>query len=144
MANAKLNLIKLCVGVDGPDELRAWHAKRRRETGVDYSIHVTRMWPRRADEILDGGSLYWVMRGTIRARQRIIGFHERRGEDGIKRCEIRLDSELVLTDTALRRAFQGWRYLKGDDAPRDLQLGEMAQDPLPNALAEALGAIGVR
>ena len=144
MATANLHLLKLCVGTDGPEELAAWHAKRRRETGRDHAVRVTRMWPRRAEELLQGGSLYWVMRGVIRARQTIIGFHERRGEDGIMRCEIRLENQIVLTETAPRRAFQGWRYLKGEDAPRDLPQGATLQDALPQALSLALGEIGVR
>lgn len=141
-----LNLLKLCVGTDTPDELAAWHTKRRRETGRDHAIHITRMWPRRESELLDGGSLYWVMKGLIRARQEIVGLEEITGQDGIRRCGILLAPPLQLTEVQPRRPFQGWRYLKGDEAPRDL--GEAGSGDgaamLPVELASALQEIGVR
>ena len=141
-----LNLLKLCVGTDTPDELAAWHARRRRETGRPHAIHITRMWPRRETELLDGGSLYWVMRGVIRARQDIVGLEEITGQDGIRRCGILLAPDLHLTEAAPRRPFQGWRYLAGPEAPRDLdETGiDAGSAMLPADLACALQEIGVR
>ena len=81
VASGDLNLIKLCVGVENPEELIAWQAKRRAETGIAHSVHITRMWPRRASEILEGGSIYWVMKGFIKARQSIIGLEKVTGEE---------------------------------------------------------------
>ena len=78
------------------------------------------MWPKRGDELLAGGSLYWVFRGLVLARQRILGLEPRDGADGIGRCAIRLDPEVVRTAPQPRRPFQGWRYLRPEDAPRDL------------------------
>ena len=82
------------------------------------------MWPKRADELLAGGSLYWVFHGLVLARQRILGLEPRRGGDGIERCAIRLDPEVVRTLPQPRRPFQGWRYLRPEDAPRDLVAGD--------------------
>ncbi len=134
--SGELHMIKLCVGCSSPEELQSWQ-----ETRADPLRHVTRMWPKRADEILDGGSLYWVMNGEIRARQKIAGFSEIIGDDGIRRCGIEFDRELILTRPTPRRPFQGWRYLLAVDAPPDLPKGE--KQPLPNDLEAALNFLGV-
>ncbi|MEM7269812.1 MAG: DUF1489 domain-containing protein [Pseudomonadota bacterium] len=137
-----LHLIKLCVGIDHPDQLAEWQAKRALQ-GKPKFWHVTRMWPRREAELLDGGSLYWVMRGSIACRQRIISLEETRGEDGVRRCKINFDPEIVLTARAPRRAFQGWRYLTLEDAPSDL--GPIhAEREFPDDLLSTLDSIGVR
>ena len=105
--------------------------------------HVTRMWPKRADELLDGGSIYWVIKGLVLARQRIVRLDEVDRGDGIRRCAIVLDPDLRRTESAPRRPFQGWRYLAGSDAPRDLSRGRANVD-LPHTLMAALADIGVR
>jgi hypothetical protein len=102
------------------------------------------MWPKRADEILAGGSLYWVIKGVITARQRIVALDERRGSDGIARCALVLDAEVIRTEGAARRPFQGWRYLDPADSPRDLPKGRALDDKLPPSLAQALAEIGLR
>lgn len=144
MEQAKLHLIKLCVGVEHPEELIAWQSKRRKETGRSHSFHITRMWPRREAELLAGGSLYWVMKGEIKARQRILGLEPADGADGIRRCAILLDENVVKTSRVGRRAFQGWRYLDVEAAPQDLAPGLRSDDTLPDALAQALVEIGVK
>ena len=114
-----LNLIKLCVGVDTVEDLEAYRQadiERARGTkGPAVSRHVTRMTPKRAEELLDGGSLYWVIKRVIQARQRILSLDEVIGKDGIKRCAIVMDAEIIRTMPAPRRPFQGWRYLTADD-----------------------------
>ena len=115
-----LHLIKLCVGVSEIAELAAWQKERRRKNKRRYNIHVTRSYPRRAEELLAGGSLYWVIAGRIRVRQRLIGMVARHDEDGIARCELRLDPRLVEVAPRHHRPFQGWRYLDAADAPADL------------------------
>jgi len=119
-----LHLVKLCVGAEGVDDLIAWQRGRsakRRAAGLDpRPRHVTRMWPRRADELLQGGSLYWVFRGAILARQGIEDLQEVTGEDGIRRCAIVLAPQVTLVEARPRRPFQGWRYLAAKDAPPDL------------------------
>lgn len=139
-----VNLVKLCVGADQVEDLTDWQARRMSETGAANPVHVTRMWPRRGDEILAGGSLYWVFRGVILARQRIVGLEERRGADGILRCAIVLDPVVVRTEPATRRPFQGWRYLAPGDAPRDLPAARAADTALPPHLAATLADIGLR
>ena len=101
------------------------------------------MWPKREAELLNGGSLYWVFRGVIGARQRILRLDEVIGQDGIRRCGIVMDEALIRTQPAPRRPFQGWRYLAPEDAPADLARGSVAAD-LPPELSAALSEIGVR
>jgi hypothetical protein len=119
-----LHLLKLCVGAVSVDDQRDW-IKRRvawNEAQGRGAVHdcVTRMRPRRRDELLDDGSLYWVIKGVVLARQRILDLRPRTGEDGIERTAIMLEPELALTEPQPRRAFQGWRYLNAEDAPSDL------------------------
>lgn len=116
---------------------------RRAAASAAPPAHVTRMWPRRAAELLEGGSLYWVMKGAVACRQRIAALEEARGEDGVRRCRIVLDPELIRVSPAPRRAFQGWRYLAAADAPPDLGPVGGAEDDLPEALREALARMGV-
>ena len=132
-----LHIIKLCVGVDSVDELRAWRLEQKR-MGRDPIMH-TRQSPKRCDEVLEGGSLYWVIKGVVRCRQVILGVETI--EDGPKtRCEMRLHDELVLTEPMPRRAFQGWRYLDPAEAPGDLDPRVGAD--LPSDLAAQLRALG--
>ena len=132
-----LHIIKLCVGVDSVDELRAWRKEQRR-LGRTCVVH-TRQTPKRCDDVLEGGSLYWVIKGVVRCRQVIAGIDSL--DDGPKtRCEIRLHEELVLTEPLPRRAFQGWRYLSPDEAPLDLDPG-LAAD-LPSDITAQLRALG--
>lgn len=101
-------------------------------------VHTTRMTPRRGDEILNGGSIYWVIKRLVQVRQRIIGLHEGMDEDGRSFCAIELDPDLVPVEPRSHRPFQGWRYLKDEDAPRDLPRGSVASDaePPPEMAAE--------
>ena len=142
---ATLHLLKLCVGADGVEDLVDWQSARmaeRRAGGLEPGpFHVTRMWPKRAEALLAGGSLYWVFRGRVLARQRILGLEPREGADGIARCAIRLDPEVVRTAPQPRRPFQGWRYLRAEDAPPDLD-GALPSDVPPELVAE-LAEIGV-
>jgi len=139
----QLHLIKLCVGVDSIEDLIAWRARNTPKGAETRSQHVTRMWPKRAEELLDGGSLYWVIKGSIQARQRIIALDEVIGQDGIRRCAIVMDPQISRPSHAFRRPFQGWRYLKTEDAPRHLPQGRKSEDVLPDTLNRALADIGV-
>ncbi|PJN93725.1 hypothetical protein CNY89_18825 [Amaricoccus sp. HAR-UPW-R2A-40] len=84
----KLHLLKLCVGADTVEDLLDWQAARRAEAPDRALAHVTRMWPKREAELLDGGSLYWVFKGLILARQPLLGLAPREGADGIRRCAL--------------------------------------------------------
>ena len=138
-----INLIKLSVGSESYDDIAAWQSTKRAQTTDGLPRHVTRMWPKRGDEILNGGSIYWVIKGVVTCRQRIVRLDEVIGSDGIRRCAIVSDPELVRVQSALKRPFQGWRYLKPADAPPDLPKGRSAEDPLPVELNRALAEIGV-
>jgi len=133
-----LNLIKLCVGCDTVEELAAW---RRERSGQEPDWRLrTRQTPKRADELVDGGSLYRVFKGLVLCRQAILKV-ETVGEGQAARCEIVLDPEIVRVTPVPRRAFQGWRYLPADDAPADLSSGE-DMDQAPQALVARLREIG--
>lgn len=139
--NATLHMMKLCVGAEDPGALAAWQAQR---FGDRPARHVTRMWPKREAELLAGGSIFWVFKGVMMARQRILSLEQVEGEDGILRCGLLLDRDLVRVAAVPRRPFQGWRYLASADAPPDLPKGREAEDPLPPAIAAALAEMGLR
>ena len=113
-----LHLLKLSVGSNDIDDMARWIADSK--AGRDELSHTTRMFPRRAEDILAGGSLYWVIRGFILCRFPITGLVPVKGRDGIDRCRIDFKPQLVPVRPTPRRAFQGWRYLDADDAPPDL------------------------
>ena len=140
---AKLHLIKLCVGIDSLQSLVEWRKAHPSDLPGGLRRHTTRMWPKREAELLNGGSLYWVIRGEIQARQRIVRLDEVIGGDGIRRCGIILDPDLIPTAIAPRRPFQGWRYLEASDAPPDLKRGKTGDESLPRSLESALAEIGV-
>jgi hypothetical protein len=135
-----VHLIKLCVGVSEVEELAAWQARRRKQSKRVW--HVTRMVPTRADELVDGGSMYWVIRGSVLVRQRIEAVERYTDEEGIGRCKLVFDPELVPVRPVPRRAFQGWRYLSEADAPPDLPPSP-AGDELPPKLRAELAALGL-
>ena len=142
-----LHLIKLCVGVNSPTELVRWQMERaasRRAQGLDpRPRHRTRSMPRRKDELLEGGSLYWVIRHEVRLRQRIAAIERDETADGSSCALLIFDFDLVPTEPVPRRPFQGWRYLKPDDAPPDLASVPENQDVAPE-LRLALERLGLR
>ncbi len=115
-----LHLKKLCVGVASLQELIDWRHRHKQQTGLSVMSHTTRMWPKRADELLAGGSLYWVVAGKLVCRQRLLGFEAVKREDHTA-CRMLLDEDIVETSPWPHRPFQGWRYLKAEDAPPDLR-----------------------
>jgi hypothetical protein len=137
-----VHLVKLCVGVDTVAELHAWQIERlrdlRRQRKVPELCHRTMQTPRRRDEVLEGGSLYWVIRGVILVRQRILDLRPDVKDNGIACCGILLDSTLVATRAQGRRAFQGWRYLEAADAPQDLREFDATDDDMPPGMREEL------
>jgi len=138
-----LNILKLCVGAESVEDLIQWQAQHKAHWPAGTAEHITRMWPKRAAEVLDGGSLYWVIKGQVLARQRILALEPRQGSDGIARCALVLDVEVIRTEAAARRPFQGWRYLDAAESPRDLPKGRALESALPPSLAQALAEIGL-
>ncbi len=141
-----LHLIKLCVGCDSVADLEDWikqklREKKRRGQKPEH-IHTTRMQPKRAED-LAGGSLYWVIRGQITCRERILALRSATGKDGIKRCQLVLDGKLVLVEPRPRSAFQGWRYFDGKDAPRDLARAAPGAFRMPEQMRRELRELGL-
>lgn len=139
-----VHILKLCVGADSVEDLIDWHRAHPSPFPTGERRHVTRMWPKREAEVTAGGSLYWVIKGVILCRQRIVRLDEVIGADGIARCGIVMDPEVVRTEAAARRPFQGWRYLDPKDAPPDLPEHRAGDDRLPEELALVLAEIGLR
>jgi hypothetical protein len=141
-----LHLIKLCVGADSIADLQAWQdeivARPRKANRPAEPYHVTRMTPSRRDEVLDGGSLYWVVKRVVQVRQKILDLVPVQGDDGISRCAIVLDRTLALTRPVPRKPFQGWRYLKPEDAPGDLDARGTGGAELPETLRRKLVELG--
>ncbi|MCC6864133.1 MAG: DUF1489 domain-containing protein [Rhodobacteraceae bacterium] len=139
-----VNILKLCVGADSVEDLIDWQKVHAHSWPKDCALHITRMWPKREIEVLAGGSLFWVFRGVILARQRIVGLKRIDGTDGIQRCAFVLDAEVIRTEAVTRRPFQGWRYLDPAESPRDLSKGRALEDALPPSLVLAFSEIGLR
>ncbi|MFN6979769.1 MAG: DUF1489 family protein, partial [Gemmobacter sp.] len=126
------------------EDLAAWQASQARVWPKGCAVHVTRMWPKREAELLAGGSLYWVIKGMILARQRLVRLERVDEGDGTPRCALVLDSAIIRTEPVPRAPFQGWRYFEPAQAPRDLSPGRAREDRLPPSLAAALADIGLR
>ncbi len=137
-----VHLVKLCVGVDTVKDLKTWQTERLRflaESGeVPELCHRTMQMPRRRDDVLDGGSLYWVIKGFVLARQRILDLKKTTREDGRSCCGIVLDRKIVTTRPHPRRPFQGWRYLEAADAPPDARIDEDDGGEMPPGMRKAL------
>jgi len=138
-----LHLIKLCVGADSIEDLAEWQkkraAERKKKGGTGEVLHITRMTPKRADELLKGGSLYWVIKGQIAVRQKLLALKPVVRE-GVPHCALVLDIKLVPTARRTHRAFQGWRYFDGSDAPRDLKAADKS---IPDRLRTELTDLGL-
>jgi hypothetical protein len=140
-----LHLIKLCVGADSIEHLANWQAGRLKELkkkGKPLELtHVTRMTPKRKDELLDGGSLYWVIKGQIAARQRLIDLRAV-VKNGKPHCALVYEPKLVPTARRHCRPFQGWRYLDPKNAPVDISEMKGARN-LPEKLKVELSELGL-
>lgn len=137
-----LHMIKLSVGTESLEDLAAWHEQRYARTGRLW--HRTRMMPKRADEIVEGGgSIYWVIKQVVLGRQRITGFERVIDSEGRPDTLILLDRELVPVEPRPHRPFQGWRYLKPEDAPKDLEAGSKDLGEMPAEMVAELRALGL-
>ncbi|MGH6870595.1 MAG: DUF1489 family protein [Rhizomicrobium sp.] len=141
-----LHIIKLCVGAESIEDLARWQAGRIREQkkrGVKKPqlVHVTRMTPKRKDEVLDGGSLYWVIKGQIAVRQKLLDLRPVT-KNGTPHCGLVYDPRLVPVQRRAHRAFQGWRYFEPADAPPDARGGKGGAG-LPEKLQKELVELGL-
>jgi hypothetical protein len=142
-----LNLIKLCVGCDSVAELSSWIKQRLKQKKARNEkpehIHTTRMVPKRVDELLDGGSLYWVIRGQIMCRQGLVAIRPFVDKEGVGRCRLVLRPKVVPVEPRPFRAFQGWRYLNAKDAPRDLDRAAPGARNMPENMRRELRELGL-
>ncbi len=136
-----IHLLKLSVGSASIETLARWQARRLAELG--YLFHRTRYGPRRADEVLDGGSIYWVIQRYVQVRQRIIGIERTKDPDGSRCCHLILDAQLVRTRPQPRRPHQGWRYLSVEDAPPDIGPVIEGEEQPPPEMAAELRSLGL-
>jgi hypothetical protein len=135
-----IHLIKLAVGVR---DIAHLHALQKARAAQNPPLrHLTRNFPKRAEELLDGGSMYWVITGTILVRQRLVGVERATDSDGTPRTALILDPALVYVEARPMRAFQGWRYLPESDAPADLAVGSASAD-MPEEMRRQLAALGL-
>jgi hypothetical protein len=137
-----LHLVKLCVGADSVADLEDW-IKQKTKGGKKEHVHTTRMVPKRAEELIDGGSLFWVIRGEVTCRERILEIRPFTDKDGIGRCRIVMDGKVVLVEPRPRAAFQGWRYLETKEAPRDLARAAPGAARMPEAMRRELRELGL-
>jgi hypothetical protein len=142
-----LHLIKLCVGADSVKDLEDWIKRKSKQKNKRSAkrehIHTTRMVPKRAEELLDGGSLYWVIRGQIMCRERLLDIRPFVDREGVSRCRLVLDGKVVLVEPRPFRAFQGWRYLEAKGAPRDLDRVAPGAKKMPENLRRELRELGL-
>jgi hypothetical protein len=142
-----VHLVKMAVGIESFDHLKSVQADRLRTAmqseGNGVLRHLTRNTPRRSEEVLDGGSIYWIIKGYIRAHQKITGFGEAMGRNGRPRCALLLDPELVRTELLPHKPIQGWRYMEPAAAPEDLTSKAMEKTSLPEEMAAELRALGL-
>ena len=144
-----VHLIKLCVGIESVEHLQRFRKQRRLEQlaagEAVESRHVTRMTPKRRDEVMDGGSLYWVIKGFIQVRQKIKRLDVVYDNDGIRRCAIVMSPRLYRTEWQARRPFQGWRYFDPEDVPADLPPGGKvtAAEQMPAEMRLELQKLGL-
>ena len=142
-----LHLIKLAVGCESVKELKGWVAERMqtaKKKGLPLRhIHITRMTPKRVEDVLAGGSLYWVIRGEIAAREKIIGIEPFRDRDGIGRCRLVMQPKVIAVLPRPMRPFQGWRYFAESDAPRDLESAGTGVAAMPEPMRRELRELGL-
>ena len=134
-----VHLKKLSVGSASIGNLRELQAQRIANVG--RLVHITRNRPRRVEELLDGGSIYWIIKGVMTARQAIIDFVEAERADGSPACGIVLSPEIVAVAPTRMRIFQGWRYLEVADVPIDI--GTDNDENMPSEFVAELRELGI-
>lgn len=139
-----IHIVKLCVGISSFEELESYRDQRAHWWGADYGedvhVHRTRMMPKRADEIEGRASIYWVIAGQICCRQPILRLAPYKDAEGKDYCDIIMAPDLVRTVPYPKRPFQGWRYLKPEDAPPDMAANDAGNS---HELAAELARLGL-
>jgi len=142
-----VHLIKMSVGVEDVPHLERIQAQRlaeaERQGRPPELMHITRNTPRRAADVLKGGSIYWVVKRFIRVRQPIADIRPFEGREGKMSCALVLEPGLIRTEIRSFRAFQGWRYFAAEDAPPDAPETPDGSDDMPAELAVELKGLGL-
>src|SRR3954453_9205711 len=142
-----LHLIKLAVACHSVKELQGWVAEQlqtaKRKGLPRHHIHITRMTPKRDVEILAGGSLYWVIRGEIAAREKLIAIEPFRDRDGIGRCRLVMQPKVIAVSPRPMRPFQGWRYFAEDVEPAVRGKSAPSIAAMPEPLRRELRDLGL-
>ncbi len=142
-----LHLIKLCVGCESIADLESWIAEKlamkRKAKQTPEQTHRTRMVPKRQAELLDGGSLYWVIKGNVAARQRLLDIRPYTDDQGVGQCHLVLEPEVIPVAPRRMRPFQGWRYLKDNETPPDLRGGLAEVGEMPEKMQQELRELGL-
>lgn len=142
-----VHLLKMAVGIDSVAHLAEVQKQRLERAaapgGTGDLRHFTRNAPRRAVEVTGGGSMFWIIKGYVRVRQRILGIERVAGREGRKRCALILDPDIVKTELAAHKPIQGWRYLDPVAAPRDMDISAPKATSIPADMAAELRALGL-
>jgi hypothetical protein len=142
-----VHLVKMAVGIDSLEHLAEVQKQRRArltaERGKPMVIHKTRNMPKRDAEIVKAGSIYWIVKGFIRVRQRILGFEKCTDRNGKPFCEIRLEAKLVRTVPLAHKPIQGWRYMEAEAVPADLTGRAARADEMPPEMMMQLRELGL-
>jgi hypothetical protein len=136
-----LNIKKLCVGADSLSDL--YYRQKQIRDNLRSTVHITRMFPKRFEEVLQGGSLYWVIKSKLCVRQEILNIERFIDSNGVKRCKIELNESLMLTVPHKERPFQGWRYLETKDSPQDTRIFDIIDDNSDQEMVSDLHNLGL-
>ena len=132
-------MLKLCVGAEDVRDLERWQTRLMKTRKAP--VHQTRMVPKQIDSLLDGGSIYWVIKGIIQVRQTFSDIRVIEDRNLRKACELEFEPELIAVDPTPKRPFQGWRYLKPSEAPADVRSGTGGSDIPPELHAKLKDAM---
>ena len=141
-----IHLLRMAVRVESVSNLKQLQAERLVQSAAENKNELytyTRNIPKLMDDLIDDGSIYWVIRKYIRVRQRILGIERRTNDEGKSYCAIQIDPELKQVVARRQKSFQGWRYLKPEDIPTDLLTSQSKVTNLPSALADELRELGL-
>ena len=148
MSELSVNIVKLAVGIQSVEELELIQRRFLSQPGVDANsgfYHSTKLMPKKHEAIVKSGSLYWVIKGVICARQKILSITKQEDPDGIKRCKIFLDNSIIKTAPVRKKPFQGWRYLKKNRTPADITdpVTTTFDDDIPLKVQQQLLEVGL-
>ena len=141
-----IHLLRMAVGIESIANLKQIQSDRLIQSRVSNEkklYTITRNFPKKVEDLLDGGSIYWVIKKYIRVRQSILGIERRKNKDGKPYCAIQIDPILNQVIARRQKAFQGWRYLKAEDKPIDLQISGEKVINMPVEMVDELRELGL-